>query len=53
MRDMEIEFGPASVKNICSRLESQTKLAAQARWNQAKEFKKKAEAAAALDDPNF
>jgi hypothetical protein len=43
MRELEIEFGPAPVKNITARLESQTKLAAQARWNQAKEARKKAD----------
>jgi hypothetical protein len=54
MRDMQLKFGAAPVKNITSRLESQTKLAAQARWNQAKEFKKKAEQVAQMiEDPDF
>ena len=42
LRELEIEFGPACVKNITQRLESQTKLAATVRRDQVRKNQEKA-----------
>lgn len=42
LRELEIEFGPAPVRNITARLESQTKLAAMNRREQVRKVQEKA-----------
>jgi len=50
LREIELAFGAAPVRNITSRLESQTRLATKARWDAAKQFKKHTTAAVAEED---
>lgn len=51
LREMEMSFGPAPVRNITARLESQTKLAAMNRREQVRQVKEKArEAERVMED---